>query len=283
VNPFHFDGTSFAAQFVGVEQNLGIFNRTDTNNAVADWNMVYVPYCTGDVHAGAAPNASVPGVLGMQQFVGYLNVGQYLSRIVPTFPSVTRVLFTGHSAGGFGAAINYVQAARAFGSVPVDLLDDSGPLMGNPYLAACLEEQMSTLWGLSSTFIAKDCGSDCNDPGNDLALYWQHLPKTYPSELFGFIDSTGDSVISGFFGYGANDCTSLVPLDASQYEAALLDMRTAVASDPNAGLFLFDGTDHTTLLTAYTTRTAMASDGGTVLFEDWVAALVAGSITNVGP
>ena len=283
-NPFHFDAATFGAQFVSVESNAGIFVRGDAENAVADWNMVYVPYCTGDVHAGNAPNATVPGVAGTQQFVGYTNMTQYLARLVPTFSNVKQVLLTGQSAGGFGAALEYVQVARTFGSgVEVDLLDDAGPLMGNPYLAACLETQISTLFGLSNTLIAQDCGSDCNDPNNDLLLYWKHLPKTYPNARFGFIDSTGDSVIASFFGFGSNNCTSFAPVSAQQYEAGLLDMRTQVAADTNAGSFIYSGSDHTTLVAAYTTRTAPASDGGTVRFENWVKALVGGSVTNVGP
>ena len=283
-NPFHFDQSTFQGQFVPGESNAGIFARSDAENAVADWNMVYVPYCTGDVHAGNAPNATVPGVSGKQQFVGYTNMTQYLSRLVPTFSSASQVLLTGQSAGGFGAALEYVQVARAFGSgVEVDLLDDSGPLMGNPYLAACLEQNISTLFGLTNTLIAQDCGSDCTDPGNDLLLYWEHLPKTYPSARFGFIDSTGDSTISSFFGFGANNCTGFQPLSSSQYEAGLLDMRTKVAADTNAGSFIYGGSDHTTLVIAYTTRNAPASDGGTVRFEDWVKTLVTSSVGNVGP
>ena len=83
-NPAHFGKSELVNIFVPAEGTNGIFSRIDTNNAVADWNMVYIPYCTGDVHAGSAPNATVPGVAGTQQFVGYTNVTQYLSRIVPT-------------------------------------------------------------------------------------------------------------------------------------------------------------------------------------------------------
>ncbi len=283
-NPFHFDQTTFTAQFISVESKAGIFSRTDTANAVADYNMVYVPYCTGDVHAGNAPNTTVPGVPGAQQFVGYTNMTQYLSRIVPTFPNQTRVLLAGQSAGGFGAALQYVQTTRAFGpQIPVDLLDDSGPLMGNPYLASCLEQQIETLWSLSNTFIAQDCGSDCNDPGNDLLLYWEHLPKTFPNARFGFLDSTGDTTISTFFGFGAQNCQGFAAVTQSQYEAGLLDMRTQVAANSNAGSFLFGGTQHTSIVSSYTTRTAASSDGGTVKLEDWVTALVTSSVTNVGP
>src|SRR5262249_8867689 len=143
-------------------------------------------------------NAQVTGFPGTQHFVGYTNVALYLSRLVPTFPTTTRILLTGQSAGGFGAALEYVQVARAFGAVgaTVDLVDDSGPCMANPYLAPCLEQNVSKLWGLTDTFIANDCGPDSSDPQNDLVLYWQHLPKTYPNARFGFVDSTGDSVMS---------------------------------------------------------------------------------------
>ncbi|MEO8877953.1 MAG: hypothetical protein ABI461_20340, partial [Polyangiaceae bacterium] len=188
----------------------------------------------------------------------------------------------GQSAGGFGAALNYVQTARAFASAPVMLIDDSGPLMANPTLAACLETSMLNLWGMSKTVIA-DCGSDCSDPANSLSQYWKHLPKTYPGVPFAFLDSVADSVISGFFGFGASNCTSYATTTPAAYEAALLAMRTQVASNPNAGLFLFAGTSHTSLVQAYTTRTAPGSDGGTIKLEDWVSAVVAGNVTNAGP
>ena len=280
-NPSTFGALEFPT-FAGAEGIAGIFSRTDLSNAVKDWNMVYVPYCTGDVHGGSAPNATVGGVIGSQQFVGYDNVTLDLERLVPTFTGATQVLLTGQSAGGFGAALNYVQTARAFDKVPITLLDDSGPLMANPTLASCLETSMLSLWGMSKTVIA-DCGSDCSDPGNALSQYWVHLPKTYPSAPFAFLDSAGDGVISEFFGFGASNCASFTAIPAATYEAALIDMRTKVTSDANAGLFLFGGSDHTSLVQAYTTRTALGTDGGTIKLEDWVTAVVGGTITNVGP
>jgi hypothetical protein len=280
-NPATYGAVQFAG-FPSAEGIAGIFSRTDDANAVKDWNMVYVPYCTGDVHGGSATDVTVPGVLGTQQFVGYDNMTRDLERIVPTFTGTSQVLLTGQSAGGFGAALNYVQTSRAFSGVPIALLDDSGPLMANPTLASCLESSMLTLWGMSSTVI-RDCGSDCSDPGNSLSQYWVHLPKTYPSAPFAFLDSAADGTITDFFGFGAENCTTFTVVTGAAYEAGLLDMRSKVAADSNAGLFLFAGTSHTSLVQAYTTRTAPASDGGTVKLEDWVSAVVGGAVTNVGP
>ncbi len=52
----------------------GIFDTTNTANPYKDWNIVYVPYCTGDVFFGKKPNATVSagatGQTAPQQFVG---------------------------------------------------------------------------------------------------------------------------------------------------------------------------------------------------------------------
>src|SRR5262249_7224863 len=64
----------------------GIFDFANTGNPVKDWNQVYVPYCTGDVHAGTKQNGVVPGTLTTpQQFVGSNNMELFMSHIVPTF------------------------------------------------------------------------------------------------------------------------------------------------------------------------------------------------------
>ena len=111
------------------EQTTGLFNRAEPTNPVADWNHIFIPYCTGDVHLGTKEDGTVEGVNGTQMFVGRNNVLAYLKRIVPTFPDATQVLLTGISAGGFGAAANMEVVQEAFGDIPVTAIDDSGPPM----------------------------------------------------------------------------------------------------------------------------------------------------------
>jgi hypothetical protein len=50
--PSSFTATDFNGTFESAEGNQGIFNRSDAANPVSDWSHVYVPYCTGDIHAG---------------------------------------------------------------------------------------------------------------------------------------------------------------------------------------------------------------------------------------
>jgi hypothetical protein len=273
-----FDASSFQALISDSASGAGtgIFNRDDATNPVKDWNFVFVPYCTGDVHAGNNPDGSISGA-GAQAFVGYVNMGLYLQRIVPTFPGVVQVLLTGASAGGFGAFANYDQVTRYFGSVPVVALDDSGPLMDTPYLADCLAQQFRTQWGLDRTLLV-DCGADCPDASHYLIDFAHHIVLRHPSVPFALVDSTGDQVITRFFGFGANDCTAFASLSEATFTAGLEDIRTKLADCTNFGSFVFSGVAHTSIQTA-SFDTLTVSD---TTLEDYVAALLGGQVSNVG-
>lgn len=257
----------------------GIFNNGNTDNPVRTWNAVYVPYCSGDVHAGDASGADVPGGPQNQEFVGYNNVGLALSRLVPTFADVNQVLLTGISAGGFGAAINYDRVAAAFCPTPVVLLDDSGPPMSDTYLAPCLQKQWRSLWNLQAT-LPSDC-SDCAEPnGGGIVNYVTYLAEKWPKSRLGLISSTQDAVISTFYGFGTNDCTSSTPLPGSVYAAGLEDLRSNyMASSGLWGTYFIDSTNHTWLLgPGYYTTSVKGKK-----LTTWIGDLIDGQPSNVGP
>jgi hypothetical protein len=281
--------TSWNSAAGAYSANVGIMDRTNAANPVKDWSYVYVPYCTGDLHAGNNV-VVVEGVSKKpQEFVGYVNVGLYLDRLVPTFSKATQVLLAGMSAGGFGAALNYGQVAKAFGSIPVSMLDDSGPFLENPAAATCLQNEFRSLWGFDKT-VEVACGGDCTNASSFFLDYVEHVIKAYPKAAFGLVDSIDDARISLLAGFGANDCKSFTPVSASVYGAGLLDIRSKLASESNYGEFLFPGTKHTSIQdpSFFTQTSTEGGDAGTdagpgVLLTDWVAQLVAGTAANVGP
>lgn len=258
----------------------GILNRGDMANPVNDWNFVDLPYCSGDVFAGNNPNAMVQGA-GAQQFVGYLNVAEFLKRIVPTFPNVTQVLLTGVSAGGFGSTANYGQVARAFDPVPVTLLDDSGPPMRDPYFASCLQQEQVALWGMDKTILA-ECGSDCPNANNFPIDAMKHGNKVYPNAVFGLVEAQADQTIRMFFAFGLSNCTGSFTTNypPQMFSDGLDDMRMQLSSSPNFGAYIFNDTRHTTIAgTFFDTQTA-----GGVMLTDWITQLVNhGKVSNVGP
>lgn len=179
----NFGALQFMAWAAGIGGG-GIFDNTSVDNPVADWNFVYVPYCTGDVHAGDKEDAGVPGVFGAQQFVGYRNVALYLERIVPSFAGASHVLVTGESAGGFGAAFNYDRIADAWPASEVTLLDDSGPPFGDMYLAPCMQKEWRSLWNLDDT-IPADCAECFSANGGGISNLATYLAAKHPGQKFG--------------------------------------------------------------------------------------------------
>jgi len=266
----------------GVPITGGIFDLTNPRNPFRDWNLVFVPYCTGDVHAGAAENASVPFGPSGQHFVGYGNVTRALARLVPTFSNAKEVVLAGISAGGLGAALNYDQVARAFCPRPVTLIDDSGPLFSDQYLAPCLQKRWRTLWKLDETLPA-DCSACRASDGGGLASYFSWLGTHWPAASLGLISSDADSVVSSFFGFGTNKCAYLdliaPAMPAAEFRAGLLDARARhIEPDPNFGSYFIPSTQHTWIRgpSLYDT----ISSGVPLL--GWINALLSHGVSNVG-
>jgi hypothetical protein len=252
----------------------GIFDRTKTQNPIRDWNIVYVPYCTGDTHAGTRESpVDVPGTLAPrnQWFVGQLNIRKFLNRIVPTFPDAEDVLLAGVSAGGYGTLSNLVLVQRAFPNVKVKHVNDSGAPLTTAASPECLQQKFRELWRVDLSA----CGSSCpkqNDYTQDNALF---LAKFFSDRPAGFIDTTEDEVISSFLGTGLNRCmtqfgTASVP--AETYSREILAYADKLKAFPNYGAFTPTGTKHTFLRTAdFYTVTA-----GGVRLVDWFTKIVNG-------
>lgn len=256
----------------------GIFSRSNPENPVAGWNHVFVPYCTGDVHAGNEPNGDVAGV-GPQKFVGYANMELFLAKLAATFPDTEQILVTGTSAGGFGAAANYGHTLRWFPTIPVNLVDDSGPLMRQPPLARCLQDRWKTLWKLDSTVIA-ECGADCTNQPDFLMAASKHWASTKSTLAQGLVSATGDATIRAFYGFGASECTSFALVSESDFAAGLTDIRAESAAYSNFGTYTYGGTRHTLLAGDVFYSTTL----GSKTVAAWVKDIVdTNTVTNVGP
>ncbi len=257
-----------------VLSGYGIFRREDESNPARDWNQVYIPYCTGDAHAGT--NAAG---FGGREHVGFSNVTHDLRRIVPTFRDPAMVLLTGASAGGLGALANFDQVQQAFGCSPVHLLDDSGPILEDDYLRPCLQSLTRELWGIVPP---ADCPQCTMPDGGGLAALWPYLATKYPDRRFALLSNTADSTIRSFYGAGiTRDCRSGARLSSEVFEEGLVDLRDrALAPFPNAATFYVESDAHTFLIGGFETPVA----GGITLGE-WVQRMLDGADgwQSVGP
>ncbi len=271
-NPDSFDPDGF-------EYDAGIFDRAAEDNPVRDFSFVYLPYCTGDVHIGDNA-AEVPGLSGVQEFRGYDNVWRALERVVPTFPDAELVLLSGVSGGGFGAAGNLDQVKRAFGEVPVVLLDDSGPPMSSERIVPCLQDEWRVMWGFDATVLA-ECGDACPD-GDDYVLdLTGHMLARYPDSVGALVSNTEDGVIRTFYGFGNSDCDAWVgSLPADDFRAGLEELRDFVDDrSPTFGSYSIEGNGHTCIGSDCFYETVV--DG--VPLTDFVRDLLDGITSHVGP
>jgi Pectinacetylesterase len=289
----------------------GTFDDTNDENPFKDWNRVYVPYCTGDVHFGTAENVVMDDGLGGTrhlQFVGHRNMQKIIARVAPTFAAVDQVILTGTSAGGLGAVLNYGLVQDSFGSVPVSVIDDSGPAFADPmYLATCLQKELRELWGWDAS-LPSDC-QECRpaDGGGliNIVSYWLHK---VPGARIGLISSIHDQIFRLFYSAGMGGCASNDPnilsglglqgSDPPQYPgplfASALDSLRATysctkafgsyyigAADPDASTS--NGAIDTLHMHTFRNRFYEPLAGGITLAK-WTSDFVAGApVANVGP
>lgn len=82
----------------------GIFSDK-AKNPLHDWNVVYIPYCTADLHAGEIVNTYLSpdqDTISIHHN-GKNNVAASLDWAYQTFKNPAKVIVTGESAGGYGA------------------------------------------------------------------------------------------------------------------------------------------------------------------------------------
>jgi hypothetical protein len=231
---------------------MPIFDRT--SSLFKDYNYVFIPYCTGDVHAGDN-DTMVAGT--MRHFHGAHNMDLYLARIKSAFPHAKKIIISGSSAGGFGAAFNYDRAAKAFPNVKVALIDDSGPPMGEAFVPSCLQKLFKDTWGLDKTLPAA-C-TDCKNNDAFMEPLVTYISSTYSDRRLSLISSSQDGTISVFWGfgydgnsqsptYGQPNCATAQTIPYSypgaEYAMGLQDLRDRIigATQPNFKMFIIDST-----------------------------------------
>jgi hypothetical protein len=190
------------------------------------------------------------GETGTFYFKGAHNVRQYLERLVPTFHDVDRVWLTGSSAGGFGASLNWFQAAEMFGNTRVDLLADSGqPVEPEPGLFQTWRET----WNLTLPLGCDDC-----DQGITPIIDYALRTRVASGARYGLITYTRDAIISGFFG-----------ISTSEHEAAIEALLANYIENPafpadlrsRARYFGIDGLAHTRLILGFSAEADPALTG----------------------
>lgn len=143
---------------VNVNQVYPLMNDDPAVSPMADWNKVFVPYCTGDVYSGSItttytdPDGEDPPVEFEHQ--GHTNVLAMTDMLNEMFSTVPKLFVGGCSAGGAGAIVNYYFLRTGIEGVEQGyLLDDSGPLFPNQAdtsRSLSLHNEVRSVWDADS-------------------------------------------------------------------------------------------------------------------------------------
>ena len=106
----------------GFMESQGIFDLDNPENPLADYSMVYVPYCTGDVHGGNTTTDYGNGVV--VQHKGLVNGTAAMNALLERFPEATDVIVAGASAGSFPTPIYAGMIADKLPRAAVKVLAD---------------------------------------------------------------------------------------------------------------------------------------------------------------
>lgn len=196
--------TQFTAKYVspivnGADPGLPLRSRTDL--PTRGWNVVYMPYCTGDVHIGNRQATYVDTTGGQPPLQwshnGHNNTVAAVNYARGRFPNVNKLLVTGFSAGGTATISGYYFVRRGINPQRGYLLNDSGPVFSAPNagsLSRPLHNQIRQSWGLDSVFSQLPASFDPNDFGSTNRV----VAREFPNDQIAYTAYTRDYNYSRF-------------------------------------------------------------------------------------
>ncbi len=174
------------------------------------WNLVYLPYCTGDVHTGSKVQVYAdanPAAPRTQFHRGQANVRAAAQWLRNNLGRPNQLLLTGFSAGGVGSTATYPVVRDTLAPTGrTSLLADSGPLFPAPrsstpeqHPSLPLHNKIRAVWGLDEAGgMIKQYESLAGFDTNDLGTIHRALALRYPSDRFAYAVFGADGNFSAF-------------------------------------------------------------------------------------
>lgn len=283
----------------------GIFDFVNTGNPLRDWDFVYIPYCTADLHAGtndyaypsapAAPTAKLvdqyDGAAQTIRHRGGVNFQAVLKWLAEnrTLGSSDKILVTGISGGSYGAMLNFSAVCETFPDAAAYLLGDAGNGVTSPgFLGA-----VAPVWGMEFPALAEFDGSDFSTI--TAAGFYAKLANHYAVSRIAQYTTKYDHTQAWFYNIqladtinypetwsaGENNEPGEVHSGGTWEElvetwsANMLSLRDETIAAVTAGNYRYyigAGRDHTVLMA----KKLFAEESGGASFVQWLAAFISG-------
>jgi hypothetical protein len=257
----------------------GILNPDLAGNPIADWDVVYLPYCDGSLFAGDVDRMLPSSVLGegsglsMGYQRGLQNLTAALDIALEEFPDPSRILLMGVSGGAFGTITALPLVRYYYPGTEILLFNDSGVGVAKEGEPDFVNETLIAGW--NATSLVPDSCLDCTSNGHVTRLIeWQlAADDNFTMSALSF---SADSVIATFF----------LMIAPSDFTASLLAEtgRAADAFPDRYRRFIPVGSAHTTLLLETSEGDlggleigSLETEIGDVSVLDWLTAMIDGT------
>ncbi|POM72818.1 Hypothetical protein PHPALM_10413 [Phytophthora palmivora] len=266
--------------------NSGIMDRGADGNPFNDWNVVFLPYCTGDLFVGntelEASESAYNQALGNKQCLGqnrsmhlngYNNAKTVLDWALENFPNPEKLVIGGYSAGSLGAQLWSAKVAEMW---QVEQKSTKFQVLADSYVGVFPEHKAAAS---SLVNFYGGCDVDLHFPeqmraeckaGTASATALKQTPK---SEWL-FIDSNADRTQRKFYelvrlGIAGYPFTTL--LDAGEFYGNLTQILDSHAQLTSVTRFNIDSDKHVWLMSPdYAATTSL--DGAVLgnVLSDWL-------------
>jgi hypothetical protein len=167
----------------GQSASLSPLIRRDLEGPTKDFHMVFLPYCTGDVHTGnnVITYKDPEGVGPDLEFhhAGHTNILKVTDWMAKQFPTLDRLFVTGCSAGGAGSLINYYFLRSKLAAKRGYLMDDAGPIFPSSGFSKPLHTKIRSSWNIDPIFKELPPGFPITD---DFGVLNTHLADMFPKD-----------------------------------------------------------------------------------------------------
>jgi Pectinacetylesterase len=195
--------------------NISPFSSRNNSSKVQtqSWNIVYAPYCTGDVYTGnrAAVYADPDGAFPIVYYHrGNINAEAMVDWVAANLPKPSQLMVTGFSAGGIGATANYAYVREKLQPGRSSMLADSGPLFNVPAgstpesaPSTALHQTVRQAWGIDGPDgmvqrLLTRYPQYANLDTRNLGVLNEAIPKLFPEDRIGFTLTQSDKLFASF-------------------------------------------------------------------------------------
>lgn len=244
----------------------GVFDLSNASNPFKDYYMVFVPYCTGDVHMGnnIKTYKADDGTELTIYHKGYVNSSAAVDWAYDHFDGPEQVFVAGCSAGSIGSIVFAPRVIQHYPSSQVLQLGDSEAFVFDHPV------DLESTYKAHENFPNWIPGVEAIQPGRfTMSTFYSAIAAFYPNNSFAQYNTGHDFVQQGFYIANLRPQGTPVPWE-SALQSSLAEIHSA---SPNFHSYTSAGNEH---CITPTDRFYTEQVGG-VAFRDWVSDMANGN------